>query len=159
MVQMTSGLDHRHAATVRALSSLTPRDAAAVRATARATGNLYNVQEHDDYDGYLSLLLAPQDETASGFLVSGRTGAIDLAELQGDEMVPLGQFPSIGAAMLALRPALETGGHGRPAAMARRMIERHGSDADLHAAMRADAADGHRWRAVFRAIDRLDDNP
>jgi hypothetical protein len=144
-------------ATVRALSSLTKRDAAAVRATVRATGNLYRVDEHDDYDGYLSLLLTPL-QAGCGFLVSGRTGAIDLAELQGDEMVPLGRFPSIGAAMLSLRPALERdSGIATPGEEAQRLLDRHGSDADLHAALRADAGDGERWHAVIRAIDRRDE--
>ena len=39
-----------------ALSSLTRRDADAVRATVRAAASSHTVQEHDDYDGYLSLL-------------------------------------------------------------------------------------------------------
>lgn len=91
---------------IRALSSLTGRDAASVRAAVRSTGNRYRVEEHDDYDGYLSLLLTPDEAGRCAFLVSGRVGAVDLAALQGDEMTGLGRFPSVGAAMLALRTAL-----------------------------------------------------
>jgi hypothetical protein len=159
MVQPTPWqLETSHTASVRALSSLTRRDAAAVRATVRATGDVYSVEEHDDYDGYLSLLLTPPQERQAAFLVSGRTGAVDLAEIRGDTMVALGRFPSVGAAMLTLRPALE-GDQPETAAQddARRLRDRHGGDADLHAAMRADAEDGDRWRAVIRAIDAHDD--
>lgn len=164
MVQTTPRqLDLQHTATIRALSSLTKRDSAAVRATVRATGNLFAVQEHDDYDGYLSLLLTPQHAGAAGFLVSGRTSAVDLAELHGDDMVPLGRFPSIGAAMLTLRPTLERGiGTSTAGLQAQRMFNQHGPDADIHAAMRADSddgasGDGDRWRAVVRAIDQRHD--
>ena len=159
MVQMTPGqLDSTTTATIRALSSLTKRDSAAIRATVRSTGGRYSVEEHDDYDGYLSILLSPLYAAGAGFLVSGRAGAIDLAMLDEDEMVPLGRFPSIGAAMLSLRPSLERDSAGRRAgAEAERLVERHGSDAGLHAAMRADGENGERWLPVIRAIDRRDD--
>ena len=156
MVQISlQQLESAHVAAIRALSSLTKRDGAVIRATVRVTGNLFRVDEHDDYDGYLSFLLTPLQEAAAGFLVCGRAGAVDLAELRGDNMVALGRFPSIGAAMLTLRPSLECDSDS--AMTAQQLIDRHGSDADLHAAMRADADDGDRWRAVIRAIDRSDD--
>lgn len=159
MVQATPGqLRLDQTATIRALSSLTRRDAAAVRATVRAAGNFYAVEEHDDYDGYLSLLLTPPQEGAT-YLVSGRTGAVDLAAVRGDSMTALGCYPSMGAAMLALRSALENEGEDAAAhEEARLLLDRHGGDADLHAAMRADAADGERWRAVVRAIDAREDH-
>lgn len=155
MVQTTPRqLEAERTATIRALSSLTKRETAAVRATVRSTGNLFAVEEHDDYDGYLSLLLTPEQEGAAAFLVSGRINAVDLAELHGDEMLCLGRFPSIGAAMLALRPALERDGPVASAAgEAQRLLDRHGSDADIHAAIRADLDGDDRWRAVIRAID------
>ncbi|MDP9096398.1 MAG: hypothetical protein M3N26_07610, partial [Pseudomonadota bacterium] len=79
-------------------------------ATVRAAGGSYAVTAHDDYDGYLSLLLTPECGQGPSFLVSGRGGAVDLAELHGDDMVVLGrQLASIGAAMLVLRPKLEHG--------------------------------------------------
>lgn len=157
-------------ATVRALRSLTRRDADAVRAAIRASGGEWTVEEHDDYDGYLSLLIAPSHEGAA-YLVAGRTDAVEVAELRGDEMITLGAFPSIGAAAAVLRRALggscwaanpaETGAPRglsaqQAARFAEQLIERHGSDAGLHAAMRADAEGefaGEGWRAVIRAID------
>ncbi|RYF03592.1 MAG: hypothetical protein EOO40_12060, partial [Deltaproteobacteria bacterium] len=58
---------------IRAFRSLTRRDADAVRSTVRAAATGYTVQEHDDYDGYLSLLLTPLDDTAASYVVAGRT--------------------------------------------------------------------------------------
>ena len=94
-------------ATIRALSSLSRRDAEIVRATVRAAASCHTVQEHDDYDGYLSLLITPTDDVRPSFMVAGRSGAVDVAELWGDEMMTIGTFASIGAAMVVLRPALE----------------------------------------------------
>lgn len=147
-------------ATIRALSSLTRRDVDAVRATIRAAACSYTAQEHDDYDGYLSLLLTPADETHPSYMVAGRTGAVDIAELQGDDMAALGTFPSIGAAMAVLRPALERHRPGSAAttatATAARFHERHGPDARLHAAMQADATPSQPgWVAVLRTLDDL----
>ena len=145
-------------ATIRAFSSLTRRDANAVRATMRAAAASYTVQEHDDYDGYLSLLLTPADDTRPSYMVGGRTGAVDIAELQGDDMAALGTFPSIGAAMALLRPLLERNAPGSrsPTATATAAIlhERHGNDASLHAAIRADATPNRPgWTAILRSLD------
>ena len=113
MVQTTrQSTKPEHAAAVRALRSLTNRDAAAVRAAIRSAGDRFAVEEHDDYDGYRSFLLTSLHDNETGFLVSGRGGAIDLAELQGDEMTALGRYSNIADAMLALHPAL---GRNRPA--------------------------------------------
>jgi hypothetical protein len=160
MVQATPvQLGAEHSATIRALSSLTRRDAGAVRATVRAAGDVYAVEEHDDYDGYRSLLLTPPQEGRAAYLVSGRTGAVDLAAVQGDAMTALGCYPSIGAAMLVLRTALEREqAQAAPHEDARALCDRHGEDADLHAAMRADLAEGDRWCAVIRAIDAREDH-
>ena len=141
---------------IRALSSLTRRDADAVRATVRAAASSHTVQEHDDYDGYLSLLITPARETRSSFMVAGRTGAVDVAELWADEMVTLGTFASVGAAMTVLRPALE---REEPIADLKAKIDaaaltsQHGDNAGLHAALQADADPSGRWAAVLRALD------
>ncbi len=145
-------------ATIRALSSLTRRDVDAVRATIRVTACSYAAHEHDDYDGYLSLLLTPADQTRPSYMVGGRTGAVELAELQGDDMALLGTFASIGAAMAVLRPALERNCPGSisltTAATAASLRAQHGTDAGLHAAMRADASlDRPGWAAILRTID------
>lgn len=141
---------------IRALSSLTRRDADAVRSTVRAAATDYTVQEHDDYDGYLSLLVTPGDDTGSCYVVAGRTGAVDVASLQNDDMTSLGTFPSIGAAMIVLRPALERRGRPNPTPTASTLVARHGADATLQAALAADARPGHAgWASVLRSLDDL----
>jgi hypothetical protein len=160
-------------ATVRALRSLSRRDADAVRATIRAAGGEWTVEEHDDYDGYLSLLIAPARDGGPAYLIAGRTDAVEVAELRSDEMIALGSFPGIGAATAVLRRSLAAScwaanpvqtatqravSPQEAARAAEQMIERHGSDAGLHAAMRADTENelaGEVWRAVVRAIDKL----
>ena len=146
-------------AAIRALHSLNRRDADAVRATVRAAARGHVVEEHDDYDGYLSLLISPADENGAAFLVAGRTGAVDVAELRGDEMIALGTFPSTGAAMAVLRPALGRSVEptASPVADAAALIARHGTDAAVQAGMRADAQpEGRRWTAVLQVIEQLD---
>ena len=70
-------VSHLASASVRALSSLSRRDVAAVHATVRAAARLHTIQEHDDYDGYLSLLITPTDAGRPSFMVAGKTGAVD----------------------------------------------------------------------------------
>ncbi len=153
-------------APVRALHSLTRRDFDVVRAAVRLAGGGWTVEQHDDYEGYCLLLLTPHAGVdRPGFLVSGRTGAIELATVCGDEMTPLGSFPSIGAAMLALTGKLEQGSWAAaPPREAEPSLQdlslRHGDDADLHAAMRADracasgnAAEARGWAAIVRALE------
>ena len=147
-------------ATIRAFTSLTRRDADAVRNTLRAAACCYSANEHDDYDGYLSMLLTPADEAHPSYMVGGRTGAVDIAELQGDDMAALGTYPSIGAAMAVLRPLLERNQPGSTAASTTATVaalrERHGADASLHAAMHADAQPNRPgWTAVLRTLDDL----
>lgn len=146
---------------IRAFRSLTRRDADAVRSTVRAAATGYTVQEHDDYDGYLSLLLTPSDDTASSYVVTGRTGAIDIATLRDDDMAPMGTFPSIGAAMIVLRPALERQDRSPvqpgPVPCSSALVARHGSDATLQAALQVDARPGHAgWASVLRSLDHMD---
>ena len=83
---------------VPALSSLTRANAAHVRA-ALASRSDYAVEEHDDYDGYLSLLLTPAQDCLPAYLLSGRLFAVDLAEIRDDEMRPMGTFDSVHAAL------------------------------------------------------------
>ena len=171
---LTRALPNQSSAPVRALHSLTRRDADAVRATVRQLGGEWLVEQHDDYDGYLSLLLTPEaSEDRPAFLVSGRTGAVELAELRGDDMTSLGCFRSIGAATAVLAEHLGIESWAAQPARARatgpatandapQLIARHGDEADLHAAMLADRAfaSGNRveargWTAVLRALDEV----
>lgn len=143
-------------ANIRALRSLTRRDADAVRSTVRAAATGYTVQEHDDYDGYLSLLISPPNDSASSYVVAGRTGAVDVAALQNDDMAPLGTFPSIGAAMIVLRPKLERLDQPAETPSASMLVAQHGPNATLQAALQADTRPGHAgWASVLRALDDL----
>ncbi len=144
-------------ANIRALSSLTRRDAAAVRAAVRLAGGAFTVTEHDDYDGYLSFLLSPVEPDRVAYLVSGRTGAIDLAAILGDELAVLGTFKGIGAAMLSLRASIENGERfGIGGGIAQSLVDQHGEDAALQAAIEADRADLAARAALLRAIDAID---
>lgn len=93
-------------APIRAFDSLTWRDANAVRETVRTSGALFTVEEHEDYDGFLSLLLTALEDGAC-YLVSGRIRAVELAAIRGDELEPIGRYASVGAAMVVLRERLE----------------------------------------------------
>lgn len=75
-------------ATIRALRSLAPRDADAITQAVAAVGDGWSVQTSDDYDGYLCILVEPQDETAGQltYLISGTVNRIELAEMHHDEM-------------------------------------------------------------------------
>ena len=81
---------------------------------------------------------------------------MEVAELWADEMVTLGTFASVGAAMTVLRPALE---REEPIADLKAKIDaaaltsQHGDDAGLLAALQADADSSGRWAAVLRALD------
>ena len=161
-------------ATVRALHSLTARDRDALRAAVRGAGGLWTVLEHEDYEGYLSFLVTPERDGAPGYMISGRRGAVELAAVAEDDVAMLGTFASIGALVAVLKIYLGAASWAanpagaapvRPVAErqaereAERLCERHGRDAAVQAAMRADAAVGRdgqaRWQTVLRAIDGL----
>ena len=55
---------------IRALSSLTRRDVDAVHAALRAAACSYAIHEHDDYDGYLSMLITTGDGTDPSYMVA-----------------------------------------------------------------------------------------
>lgn len=97
----------QRATIVRARHSLTGRDTAAVRASVRAEGDHYDVEEHVDYDGYVSLLLTARDDVDRAFLVSGRKHAVTVSAIAGDSLRSLGTYPDVADAMAALQPALD----------------------------------------------------
>lgn len=94
-------------ALIRALGSLTREDAETVERAVRDLAGAWSIEFHDDYEGYLSLLILPllpaADNDAPGFLVSGRTGAVEVAELRGDGFQTLGCYASASEAAAALR--------------------------------------------------------
>jgi hypothetical protein len=93
--------------TIRALRSLTGD---AFQALSDAIAELQGgwiLERHDDYDGYLSLLISPTSEiNAPTYFISGQLGHIELAQFQGDELHALGRFKDIEATTAELVRAL-----------------------------------------------------
>ncbi len=94
--------------TIRALRSLTGQAFEAVRvAIAELPGGGWVLDAHDDYDGYLSLLISPErGSDAPSFLISGQVGLMEVAKFQGDELHTLGRFESLEATIAELVRAL-----------------------------------------------------
>ena len=93
--------------TIRALRSLTGQAFEAVSNVISDLPGQWTVQGHDDYDGYLSVLISPKGEAdAPSFLISGQVGQIELAQFQGDELHTLGRFEDLEATIAELVRAL-----------------------------------------------------
>jgi len=93
--------------TIRALRSLTQQAFAAVRDAVCAVPGGWTLEQHADYDGYLSFLVSSEDDQdAPTFVISGRLGQIELAQFQDDQLRTLGQFANIEAAIAELINAL-----------------------------------------------------
>ena len=90
--------------TLRALRSLTPRTLDTVRSAITDVPGLWVVEQHDDYDGYLSILISPETggDDQPTFLISGTIGQVELAHSQGDELHTLGRFADVDATIAAL---------------------------------------------------------
>jgi hypothetical protein len=94
--------------TIRALRSLTPQVFKVVAdAVGEVPGN-WVIEQHDDYDGYLSILISPEgDSDAPSYVISGQVGQIELAQFQGDELRSRGCFGHIEATTVELVRALK----------------------------------------------------
>jgi hypothetical protein len=93
--------------TIRALRSLPQQAFAAVRDAIYTVPGDWTLEQHADYDGYLSFLVSSEgNHDAPTFVISGRLGQIELAQFQDDELRTLGQFADIEAAIAALIAAL-----------------------------------------------------
>jgi hypothetical protein len=89
--------------TIRALHSLTLRDAEAVSQAVLALQPGWSVQTSDDYDGYLSIIVAPEDDgTHPTYLISGKKRAIDLAAMRDDNIVTLASCNTLHEIIAAL---------------------------------------------------------
>lgn len=94
--------------TIRALRSLTRQAFEAVADAIGEVSGSWALEQHDDYDGYLSALISPEgDRDAPSYLISGQVGQIELAQLQGDELHTLGRFEDIAATIAELVRALK----------------------------------------------------
>jgi hypothetical protein len=93
--------------TIRALRSLTRQ---AFEAVSDAISDVpgMTLERHDDYEGYLSVLISSEAGTdAPSYLISGQVGRIELAQFQGDELHTLGRFEDIEATTAELVRALK----------------------------------------------------
>jgi hypothetical protein len=94
--------------TVRRLRSLTPQAFDAVDEAIRELPGRWTLEQHDDYEGYLSVLISPEaDSDAPTYLISGKLGQVELAQFQGEELHTLGRFDNIEAAIAELVRALK----------------------------------------------------
>ena len=96
--------------TIPALRSLTRQAFDAVVTAVAELPGAWLAEPHYDYDGYLSILISPEDDSdAPSYLISGQAGQIELAQLQGDQLHTLGQFEHMEAMtpelVRALNPA------------------------------------------------------
>jgi hypothetical protein len=93
--------------TIRALRSLTQHAFDAVSEAIGGVPGSWTLERHDDYDGYLSLLISPErGSDAPSFLISGQVGLMEVAKFQDDELHTLGQFENLEATTAELVRAL-----------------------------------------------------
>ena len=91
-------------ATIRALSSITSEQAEIITQAVRATGPGWDVQTADDYDGYLSILIAPDisADKQTSFFVAGTAQRLELFEACDDNMTSLASFNDVEGLSVAL---------------------------------------------------------
>lgn len=90
---------------VRAFRSLRVGDVEIIRMVVDPFGGNWSVQTGDDYDGYLFILIEPSAEHVEQlptYMVSGKTGQIELSKVCDDNCQPLGRFEDIYAATAEL---------------------------------------------------------
>lgn len=87
----------QHLVTIRAIRSLTETQADAVRQAVGALSAGWSIDQHEDYEGHLSIVVSRDDRNGTGatFLISGSVDRIELAELRADQLNRLGCFRAI----------------------------------------------------------------
>lgn len=81
---------------IRPLRSLTSEALKVVANVVCALPGNWGLEHHDDYEGYLSVLIsAAGDSDAPTYLISGPVGQIELAKFERDELHTLGRFEDI----------------------------------------------------------------
>ncbi len=81
-------------ATIRALSSITSRQAETIAQAVQTCGTAWDVQVNDDYDGYLSILVEPTDHgnEQKAFFIAGTTHRLELLEAHEDRLIEIANF-------------------------------------------------------------------
>ena len=80
--------------TIRALSSITSQQAEIIVSAVHASGLAWVTQTMDDYDGYLSILVAPAtySDNQKSFWISGTNQHLELSMAQDDNLVGIATF-------------------------------------------------------------------
>ncbi len=97
--------------TIRALRSLTHSHAGFVVQAVEALPTKWSVDLHDDYNGYLALVISPVGQNNDPtFLLSGTVDQIELAELRDDHLCALRRFTTLQAACTSLAEQMAASG-------------------------------------------------
>lgn len=99
---ITSPSFERGLVVIRPLRSITSAQADTVAQAVAALPGPWVAEHHDDYDGYLSIVVSLADADAPTFAVSGRVDHIELSEIHDDDLIERGCFVTIEAACAAL---------------------------------------------------------
>ncbi len=87
---------------IRPLRSITSAQADTVAQAVAALPGPWVAERHDDYDGYLSIIVSSTDADAPTFAVSGRVDHIELSEIHDDDLFARGCFTTIEVTCAAL---------------------------------------------------------
>ena len=81
---------------IRQLRSITLAQAGTVARAVATLSAAWRVERHDDYDGYLSLVISQDDDDeAPTFAISGEADRIELCEVRDDALHAWGCFNTI----------------------------------------------------------------
>lgn len=87
---------------IRRLHSISPAQASVVAQAVAALPTPWRVECHDDYEGYLSIVVSRDGHDAPTFAVSGRIHQVELCEVRDDELNARGCFSTVVDAAQAL---------------------------------------------------------
>ena len=87
---------------IRPLRSMTPAQAELVAQAVAALPTPWRVECHDDYDGYLSVIVSSAEPDAPTFAISGTASKMSLSEMRDDVLYPQGHFSTVEEAVDAL---------------------------------------------------------
>ena len=96
--------DNLESASIRALSSITFEQAEIIVQGVRATGPRWVVQNTHDYNGYLSILIAPSAsaDKQTSFFIAGTAQCLELFEAYDDNMRSVAPFIDVEALSVML---------------------------------------------------------
>lgn len=87
---------------IRALRSITRAQADVAAQAFGRSGAPWIVEYHDDYDGYLTIVVSPVASDATTFVISGTIDDVALSEMHDDELQTRARFGTVDAALAAL---------------------------------------------------------